>query len=229
MRTLRNRHVRLLLSYIDLDTFEGKRDALLLLLVASTGLRAVEVEQLCFGDMVEDGAGSIQRLVVRSESSANLERREFELSPLAQGCLQRWKAMVLERQGALSTELPVFVDAANQRWRARDMERMFEKLQRRAGFSPPQPLSALRAVCGHRLYLKGATLFDIADQLGLKTLGSVLSYVPVGEQEALSQVFSACDQQYWTPDRMKEFLQYHFRWWSEERCDKVMRRWSRGG
>lgn len=226
MRTLRNRHVRILLSYLDLDTFEGKRNALLLLLLSSTGLRASEVEKLNIEDVFAEGGACVERLVLPAAASSTGERREFDLLPLAQGCLDRWKAL-REEQGVDSPAL--LVDGAGKRWRASDMEAMFDKLQRRAGFSPTQPLSALRAVCGHRLYLRGATLFDIADQLGLKTLGSVLSYVPVGEREAVDQVLGACDRQYWTADKMKEFLHYHFRWWSEERCNRVMRRWSGGG
>lgn len=215
-----------MLALVDTRSPSGRRNALLTLFLVATGLRLKEVEQLLIGHVAEAMLARPE-LALPAKLSRTRQCRLLPLGELARSCIHKLLALYAKNGFSIDSTAPLFQETGGRPMRVESMKKVLRSQAKRAGISGELTSTAFRRVCGHRLHQRGRDLFDIADILGLKTLGAVLKYVPVGEEAAVELLLRSCDPEVWNRESMAKLLHFHFGWWDQKRCQAVARNWHR--
>lgn len=208
---LNNQEIRDILSSNDNQTMEGKRNAILVLFILSTGLKPQELCQVRVCDVVRDGR-PLHRLRIDAFVSHNGRRREVALDNLAQGCVEKLLLSYSNHKIVIKPSHRLFHDLKS----AADVKRALGTLGLRCC-----PMR-LRRSFAKRLYGKGLDYFEIADQMGLKTIGSAMRHADGRESEAVELLIQACDPGCWSFEKACRFFHYHFPYWSQGRCWRIV-------
>jgi site-specific recombinase XerD len=150
------------------DTFVGKRNRALILVLADSGLRAMETLRLT----VEDWNPQERSLFVRS-GKGRKDRVSF-LSPTTARAIKEY----LGKRPVMSREDFLFVDAQNRPLKKRHLLQILHRLSTKAGLPPNRRIHphALRHFAATSWLRNGVGLDEVRRLLGHESLATTLRY-----------------------------------------------------
>lgn len=224
-RALTNQEIRRILLHNDSSTFVGRRNALALVLILSTGVKISEMTKLRF-QHIQLGWKNQKFLCVPSHIAFNGRHRQIALDELVEGCLR--KIVELYQASKLSTEpnSPILQSEDGTPLQAGQLAGSLKIMGEKATIPGGNLEGNLRRSFARRLLGRGRDLFEVADQLGVKTLGAVVQNSPVRESEAVKLLLNSCHPLTWPGHKLKTLLRFHFPYWTEEQCEAVTRKFT---
>ena len=146
-----------MLSTIDITSFQGKIDYLLLLFGHHTGLRLNDLERLRVGHVFE--FGNVSHL-----SSLPGECRTFLLNPTARKCVLKLLELYRARSWPTGSRSPLFQNARGMGISASLMRDRLERLQVRAGLQTRLDLQVLKQSLANHLFCSGVAFEDLDER-----------------------------------------------------------------
>ena len=144
-RTL-TRHEQLLLLRTTGQRRDGYRDHVLLSLALATGLREHELVGLNVSDLMNDEGKARRRVQLRvyKRSNEDAKGQEVVLSSTVQAKLEKFFRWKRQQHEITASDAPLFVSRNGNRLSTRQVRRIFQIWQRRAGFERSFSFHSLR-------------------------------------------------------------------------------------
>lgn len=164
------------------EEYDKRRDAMVVLLFFTTGLRLSELANADRDDVAADfshirvvGKGSKERIVPLLHSVAELLKKYFSQNYSQNICIDQKKALILSKKG--------------ERLSQRTMQRIVDKVLKAAGVQGKTSPHVLRHTFATHLLNRGADLRDIQELLGHGSLKATQVYTHT-DFERLRDIYS---------------------------------------